>query len=174
MSKRKPFTAYQVLHAWLEIQIGQCRSVRPRGYEMPGDTKSTWGNTKARAAALVESMPLYDLCRRQLMEWCQAGLEDVVLVAEFMAGLEAHLQDYPFYPSSLADVEDGAGTIVVFRDVASVAKELGISESYLRKRLCTMPTSLPFGTFNDRRTWMIHPLDVPVLREHFDGVKRAS
>lgn len=139
---------------------------------MPGDSLSTWGDTKSRAAVLVESIPLYDLCRRDLVRWCQSGLEDLGLVGEFMICLEAYLADYPFYGSTLADVEDSARVQIVYRDAKSVAKEIGVTEGYFRKHLNTMPTSLPFGSFNERRSWRIHPMDIPVLREFFQGVKR--
>ena len=173
MSKRKPFTAYQVLHAWLETQIGSARAVRPRGYEMPGDSRSTWGATKARAARIVESLPLYRLCQRDLVTWCQAGLKELGLVGEYMASLEEYLSEFPFYASQLEDmVEEKSLNQVVYRDAKSVAKEIGVSEGYLRKVLCTMPTSLPFGSFNVRRKWHIHPMDIPVLQEYFEVVRR--
>jgi hypothetical protein len=92
-------------------------------------------------------------------------------VAEFMAALEGYLREFPFYPSTMEDSRS-EGELVSFRDVASVASEIGVSESYLRKWLSVMPTSLPFGSFSDRRTWMIHPMDVAVLRGHFEGIRR--
>ena len=171
MSYRKPFTAYQILHAWLETQIGGSGPTRPRGFEVPGDGLSAWGDTKARAAALVESIPLYSLCKRDLIEWCQAGLKELGLVGEFMARLEGYLSQYPFYASTLADVEEGARSAIIYRDVTSVARELGVAEGYLRKVLCTMPTSLPFGSFCERRSWRIHPMDVNALKKHFAELK---
>ncbi len=134
---------------------------------MPGEGLSTWADTKARARVLVESIPLYRAGRSQLIEWCQDGLSELGLVADFMTALERYLRDYPFYASSLEDLEGGTRPPVNYRDVPSVAKELQIKESYLRKHLSTMETSLPFGSFNSRRHWNIHPLDVDVLKQHF-------
>ena len=172
MNKLKPFTVYQVLHAWLETQIGSCSSIRPRGFEMPGDALSTWSDTRARAAAIVEGLPLYDLCRRDLAEWCQVGLKDLGLVLDFLASLEKHLSDYPFYASTATGTDETARTSVVYRDVPTVAAELGVTTTYLRKTLCEMPTSLPFGTFSEKRSWRIHPLDIPVLKQTFEAVSR--
>ena len=139
---------------------------------MPGDSLSTWGDTRARATAIVEGLPLYDLCRRDLAEWCQVGLKDLGLVGPFLESLEKYLQEYPFYASLTSDVEDASRTSVTYLDVPSVANELGVTQGYLRKVLCEMPTSLPFGSFTERRSWRIHPLDVPVIRSAFAGVSR--
>jgi hypothetical protein len=141
---------------------------------MPGDTNSTWWDTRARAAALIESLPLYRVCERELIEWCQSGLTELGMVGDYMASLEEYLSQYPFYVSILGDVaENGSRTPVKYLDVSSVAMEIGMSEGYLRKHLSTMPTSLPFGSFNERRKWNIHPLDVPVLHEYFESARRS-
>ncbi len=165
MKKPKPLTAYQVLHAWLETQIGACSSMRPRGFETPGDSLSTWSDTRARAAAIVEGLPLYDLCRLDLIKWCQVGLHDLGLVVDFLDSLEKHLADYPFYASKALDNQDAARITVVYKDLPTVAAELGVTPKELRKMLCDMPISLPFGTFCEKRYWRIHPLDIPVLKQ---------
>ena len=160
---KKPYSSYDVLQSWLETQIGNTHRFLPKGYDKLTPTGAS-ADTRARAFALVSSLPLYEVCRRDLIEWCQVGLRDLGLVSDFMSGLDNHLRDYPFYPTSAKDMEEGARTPVVWLTVDKAARRLGVSRDCLRVRLDRMKTSLPFGTYKHERRWYVHPLDVEWLR----------
>lgn len=135
----KAFSSYQVLQAWLETQIGSAKHVRPQGYEMPGEGTSVWPDTRARAALVVEAIPMVDLMRSRLVEYCQGGLTDLadlILVEEFMTALEASLARTPFYPTTARDIEDEARTPVVWISCAEAAEVLGCTRQYVRELVC--------------------------------------
>lgn len=130
---RKPFSSYQVLQAWLETQIGSAKHLRPSGYEMPGEGSTAWPDTCARARVIVEGLPMYDLLRRQLVEFCQVGLDDLGLVGDFLIALNQYLKEYPFYPTSREDLEDTAKTPVVWISCADAATLLGCTSQRVRQ-----------------------------------------
>jgi len=161
---KKPLTSYDVLQYWLETQIGNTHRFLPKGYENATPTGAS-ADTRVRAYAIVSGLPLYEVCRRDLIEWCQVGLRELGLVADFMAELDAHLRDYPFYPTTARDMEESTKVLVKWLTIDEAAARLGVSRDSLRVRLDRMKTSLPFGTYKHERRWHVHPLDAEELRE---------
>jgi hypothetical protein len=161
--KKLPFTSYDVLQLWLETQIGNTHRLLPKGYDRASSSGAS-ADTRARAASLVASMPLYDLCRPKLIEWCQVGLRDLGLVGELLASLDDHLRDYPFYATTARDMEDQARKPVRWLTVDEAAFRLGVRRDALRVKLDRLKTSLPFGTYKHERRWYVNPLDVEALR----------
>ncbi len=124
------------MQAWLETQIGSAKHLRPQGYEIPGERASTWADTKARAAILVESVSMYALVRSRLIEYFQGGLTDLpdlILCEEFLSNLEAELKRAPFYPTTQQDIEEESRTPVVWVSCAEAAELLGCTRQWVRE-----------------------------------------
>lgn len=161
---RLPFSAIEVLQCWVETQIGNTHRLMPKGYDRMGSSGAS-ADTRARAASLVASFPLYAICRPHLIEWCQVGPSDHGLVREFLACLEEHLKGYPFYPTTARDMEDQTKLPIKWLTVDEAAEKLGVTKDSLRVRLDRSKVSLPFGTFKFERKWNVHPLDLETLRQ---------
>ena len=161
--KRKPLTSIEVLHYWLETQIGAADRVLPTGYDRLS-SKGASADTRARAANLVASFPLYPLCRLLLVEWCQAGAKEPSLADIFIEELECHLRQFPFYATTAMEMEDEEKLPIQWLTVEDAARRLGLSKDCLRIRLDRFKTSLPFGTYKYERQWHVHPYDLEALR----------
>jgi hypothetical protein len=161
--KRKPFTASEVLHCWLETQIGSCDQLLPKGFER-SSSNGALADTRARAAQLVSSFPLYSLCRPLLIEWCQGGLKEPSLADIFIFELQNHLHQFPFYSTTAKEMEDESRLPVLWLSVEDAASRIGLSKDCLRVRLDRLKTSLPFGTYKYERRWHVHPNDLEALR----------
>lgn len=162
-------TAYQVLHAWLETQIGSAKNFRPKGYEMPGEGTSAWADTRARAAALVEGLPMYCLCRERLQGYMTGGLKDIAdveLVLMALEPLEDWLKLNPFYPSTPEDVESGR-TPVTWWSCQEVAEYLGFKPQTVRNMV---HQGVFISVISYRRSLKIKSSEVISYRKNKKGV----
>ncbi len=155
-------TAYQVLHAWLETQIGAAKHVRPQGYEMPGERTSAWPETRARAAALVENLPMYDILKPDLVEYFQRGFaewERSERCLFFQEILEDHLRKHPFYASVVHEIEQ-VKTPVRVCELPELAERLGVSHRVAQK-MCK--DGKVVGAYQFERRWYIPSTDLARL-----------
>ena len=134
---KKPMTADDVLAAWIETQIGSTSYLRPRGYESIGAvTVTPWAETRRRAATLVESLPMFDIAKPYLVEYCQSnGSGTTGLAVLFIEGLTDYLREHPFYASSSSDAEESARP-VVYLTCMEAAEALGMKPSSVRNLVC--------------------------------------
>lgn len=97
-----------------------------------------------------------------------ASESDEACTQRFLDELSTRLLDQPFFIRS-AESEDEPRQKVRWLSDEEASERIGVQVPRLRRVLRAQTTSLRYGTFQYKRSWSIHPLDLPVIRELIVG-----
>ena len=139
---------------------------------MPGSKLSTWADTRARAAAIVEAVNMYEIAKPYLVQYLTGGLSDdrdLEICNYIVDQLDDFLKVSPFYPTTPEDMELGKKPADVY-DIESAANALGVTKCCLWERLNKCEVQLPRG-FKFERKWSLYSEDIEFLRQEKDRQK---